>query len=209
MVLAAIEQRDHSVDVLPVVQQGLGHRLADLLLPGDVHDGVHAVLPQHLPHQVPIPNTAHHQRNIGDTAAITGGEIIDHHDIEAVGHHRPGDVRTDVSGSARHQPRHASDPIRARSKTGLTRKLQRPPGQVPQSPGDTPGLLLPFAPEGSPAGVFTGCGRVRGAGRLSGFGVASGRAGWAMLRGLRPRSWVLSRCRSRGAGWFPRRLVFE
>ncbi len=85
LVPAALQQRDHPVDVLPVVEQGVGDRFAHLLLPGDVHDTVHVVVPEYVADQLPVPGAAYNQRCLGYSAWSTGGEIVPHDDVHTVG----------------------------------------------------------------------------------------------------------------------------
>jgi len=81
-----------------VVEQGVGDRFAHLLLPGDVHDTVHVVVPEYVADQLPVPDAAYHQRCLGYSAWITGGVIVPHDDIHTVSHHGANHMRTDVSG---------------------------------------------------------------------------------------------------------------
>jgi len=76
-----------------------------------VHDTVHVVVPEYVADQLPVPGAAHHQRCLGYSAGITGGEIVQHDDVHTVGHHGAHHMRTDVSGPTRHQPRHGASVV--------------------------------------------------------------------------------------------------
>ena len=58
LVAAAVEQGDQALDVLAVVEQRVGHRLADLLLGRDVHDAGDAVLAQRPADQPAVEHAA-------------------------------------------------------------------------------------------------------------------------------------------------------
>jgi len=74
--LADVKHRDEALHVFPVVQQWVGHRLADLLLRGDVHDAVHGVLAQDVAEESAVANGADDQRHAAHPGGVAGGQVI-------------------------------------------------------------------------------------------------------------------------------------
>ncbi len=63
-----------------------------------MHDTVQVAVPEYVADQLPVPDAAYHQRCLGYSAWITGGEIVQHDDVHTVGDLGADHMRTDVFG---------------------------------------------------------------------------------------------------------------
>ncbi|CAB4594766.1 unannotated protein [freshwater metagenome] len=101
-----LDEVDGAGDVVEPVLLGPLHRLADVLVGGEVDDGGDAALAAQVGDQRPVADVAHHQVGAeqgGAVAELQGVE--DDHVTSAVAQHADG-VRADVAGSAGHEGGH-------------------------------------------------------------------------------------------------------
>jgi hypothetical protein len=76
-----------------------------------VHDADHLVVTQRADQQVRVEDAALDERHVvGDEAAVTAGQVVEHDRVQADLTERPRDVGADVARASRHQPAHRSVP---------------------------------------------------------------------------------------------------
>ena len=97
-------RRGHHV-VLEVLAGDL-HRLARVLVAGEVDDAVDPVFVDHAPHERGVAGIAHHERCAEQRGGVPGLHAVEHHHGAAPGAQLAHRVAADVARSARHEHRH-------------------------------------------------------------------------------------------------------
>ena len=128
--LHGAEQHPGALDVLRVGVQRLLHRDPRVLEPGEVDDPADVVSGHQIHDRAAVADVAAHERNTGGHELATPArQVVEHDGVDLGLAERAGDVRSDVPGTAGHQPGHSCSLSfsRRRSRAGF----RMPPRPVP------------------------------------------------------------------------------